>query len=235
MNLRFAGCRENGRLYFGKATVNWQNALLHMRFAKAGDAKFSAMHANSGDPPLQARQNLLAKQWLQFARRAGQQHNRTAGVFWPQTRRRPARVLENFRSFWHHGLPHIYFGHFATQAAETPFDVAQDGIVAAQLAAEQVSDSLSREIVLGRPQSTTGNNQWHAIERIAKSLGQQIAIVTDHSLAQHFNANGIQLLGKEERVSVQAVRRKQLRTNRDDFSFHSLIIRRVARSAHPSP
>ena len=80
MNLRFAGCSENGGLYFGKAAVNRQNALLHVRFAKSRDAQFAMDEADAGDAGLQARQHVLEKHGFHLARRSGQERDHAALV-----------------------------------------------------------------------------------------------------------------------------------------------------------
>src|SRR5258708_33474118 len=98
--------------------------------------------------------------------------------------------------------------------------MAQNGVIAAQLPAEKIGDSLPRQVMLGGSKSAARDNQRHATQRIAKRFGKQIAVVADNGLAHHLDTNGIQLLGKEERVGVQAVRREQLRTNCDDLRFH---------------
>src|ERR1700730_13827723 len=222
MNLCLARRRKNRGLHFGEALVNRQDALLHMRFAKAGDAQLAAVHAPAEDPALKPRKTLLAKKRFKLARWARQQHDSPAGVFQPQTRRGASRILEYLRALRHHRLAHVHFRHFPAQAAAASFDIAQNRVVAPQLAAQQVSNRLPRQVILGRSKAAAGDDQWHTIQRVAKRLRKQIAIITDNRLPQHFNTNSIQLLREEERVRVQAVRREQCRANRNDLRFHSV-------------
>ncbi len=106
------------------------------------------------------------------------------------------------------------------QLAEAPFDGAQNRVVAAQLAAQKLGDRFARQVVFRGAQSPARDDQRHAVQRIAKRFGEQIAVVADNRLANDFDADLVQLSGQEERVGVGAVRSQHLRTDGNDFRFH---------------
>ncbi len=187
---------------------------------RPGDANLAVEHAHAGGAALEARQNLFAKERFQFARWARQQHNEVPAVFQPQARRRAARILQDFCAFRNHRLAHIDLGHFAVQSAKASLDVTKDVVVAQQFAAQKFRNSFAREVVLGGAKSARCDHELHAIQRVAKCLAQQIAVVADNRLSHHLNANFVQLLRQEERIGVKPVRREQLRTHCDYFRFH---------------
>ena len=220
MDLCFAGRGKNGGVHFGITLVDAEDALLDVRFAQTRDPNFPVKHAHARGAALQPRQNLLAEERFQLARRSGEQRDEVSGVFQPQARRRAARILQNFRALGDHRLAHVDFRHFPVQRTEAPLNITKNVVVTTKLAMEQVSDRLSRKIVLGWSETARRNNQGHAIQSIAKCLAKQIAVVAHDRFSQHFDPNLVQLFRQKERIGVQPVRRKQLRTNCDDFRFH---------------
>ena len=128
-------------------------------------------HPYAGAPPLQPRQHLLVVHGLQFARRAGEQRDAAPAVFQPQARCGPPRVLQHFRAFRHHRLAHIHRGHFAAQLPEAPFDVAENRVVAVQLAAQKLGHGFACQVVFRGAKSAACDNQRHAVQRIANRFG----------------------------------------------------------------
>src|SRR5690348_17302274 len=147
MDLRLSWRGKDRCVYLWETLVNAQNALLDLRFAQPRDANLAVEHAHAGNTAFQPRQNLFAEERLQFAGRAGEQHDGMPGVLEPQARRGAPRIFEDFSSFWNHRLTHVYLGHFAAQRAEASFDVAKNCVVAFQLASEKFGDGLARKIV----------------------------------------------------------------------------------------
>ena len=50
--------------------------------------------------------------------------------------------------------------------------------------------------------------------------GQPLAIVADHVLGRHFDAQIVQLLGEEKRIGIDPLGRQHLRADRDDLGVH---------------
>src|SRR6266481_7525080 len=183
MNLYFARHGEDSRFHFRKPFVDSDDTLLDVRFAETGDANLAVKHPHAGGAALQARKDLFAKERLQFARRAGQKHHAAPGVFQPQAGRRSAGIFQNFRALGNHRLADIDFRHFAAQRAKSPFDVAENFLIAAKFAAEEIGHGFSRQVVLGGAEAARSDNQRHAIERVAKRFAKQIAVVADDSFS----------------------------------------------------
>lgn len=221
MNLYFAGSRKNRCVHAGVTRVDGTNALFHVRFAQARDTQFAVEHSYTRNPLLQPRKNLFDKKRFQFSRWPGKKRDHPSIVFEPQSGGGAARIFQNFRAFWHHGLAKIHGGHVAPEAAEAGFDGANDFIVAAQFAAKEVGNRFARQVVFRGAQAAAGDHHGYAIQRIAKGFGQKFAVVADNGLAQNLDAKLIQLFGQEKGIGVQAIRRQQFRANRDDFRFHA--------------
>src|SRR5260370_19038703 len=183
MNWYYARHGADGRLRFRKAFVDPDDALIAVRSSEAGDANLAVKHPHAGGAALQARKDLFAKERLQFARRAGQKHHAAPGVFQPQAGRRSAGILQNFRALGNHRLADIDFRHFAAQRAKSPFDVAENFLVAAEFSAKKFRDGFARQVVLGGAEAARSDNQRHAVERVAKRFAKQIAVVADDSFS----------------------------------------------------
>src|SRR5579872_310649 len=84
---------------------------------------------------------------------------------------------------------------------------------------EKLRDGLAREVIFGGAKPSRRNDERHAIQRVAKCLTQQIAVVANNRFSYHLDTNLVQLFRQEERIGVEPVRRKQFRTNCNDLCF----------------
>ena len=96
----------------------------------------------------------------------------------------------------------------------------QDSFIQYQFAAQQLRNGFARQVIFGGPEAAARQNQRNALERVAKRLRQQFAIVAHNRLADDFDSQLVQFFGEIERVGIHAVRSQQFRTHRDDLGFH---------------
>ncbi len=83
VNLNFAGCGKNRGVDAVVFCVDGRDALVHIRFGHARDAKFARHLAHVSRAFCEALGNLAREHCLHFLRRAGQQDDDTAIGFHP--------------------------------------------------------------------------------------------------------------------------------------------------------
>ena len=155
-------------------------------------------HFQSWRAPQQSRQNLLEKERLQLAWRAGQERNDLIAFLKPQARSGAARVFKRFGTFRDHRLAQIVFRHLAAEGTKSGGDGADHRLIANKLASQQFCDGFPRQVVLGGPETAATDRDRHTIECLAKSFEQHPGVISDDGFADDFDAQLVQLLGKEQ-------------------------------------
>ena len=137
MNLNLAGGAQHRSLHIFVAFINGCDALFDVRLTQAGYAQFAMKKAKSSGSTRKTRRDGFREESTHLFWHTGQQHNYAITLFDPQSGGGTSRIIQCFGAFGNHGLAHIYFRHFAPEAAKTGFDGVQDAIIALQSAAQQ--------------------------------------------------------------------------------------------------
>src|SRR5438034_7502660 len=77
----------------------------------------------------------------------------------------------------------------------------QDSFIQYQFAAQQLRNGFARQVIFGGPEAAARQNQRNALERVAKRLRQQFAIVAHNRLADDFDSQLVQLDRKSTRLN----------------------------------
>ena len=122
----------------------------------------------------------------------------------------PRGLFKYFSAFGNHGLSKIHGRHVALETAKPRFDCAHYFIAALAVWRCSKSATVSRvrssSVGPSPPLEITSETRFSASRNASAS---KFAIVANDGLAQHFDAELVQLFGEKQRVGVQAVRRKQ--------------------------
>jgi hypothetical protein len=173
-----------------------------------------------GRHALQARQTTALEHGLQFVRRPGQKHDHRAGILDPLAGSGATVVREDGGALDDEGLALVDLGHFSIGLREAALQPFRDFRGERQLAVERQGHGFARHVVFGRSQAAGDNQDRRVRQRAANGAGQPLAVVADHALGYHFDADVVQFGGEIEGVGIDAVGRQHLRAASDDFRVH---------------
>ena len=224
VNLNFARRGQDRRLHVVVARINRRDALIDVRFAHSRDAQFARHQAHSRREARQARFHLRGEHGFQFVRRAGKQNDDAAAA--PRATAR-ARCRDRFRGrprppapcAWRAFTSDIVRPSWRKRASILLITAGSR----ASFLSEQIGHGVARAVVFGGAEASAGDHKFDALHRVVERVAQSGEIVADHGLARDFDAQAVELRGKEKGIGVDPVRGEQFRSDCDDFSFHRWV------------